>query len=332
MRVKSAIGVDARVQQHADIVAVGQDPIHELPRHFAHLFVALGVPEEVLAVLHDGDVGVHAAAVDAHHGLGKEANAVAHLRGHLAADELVELDLIGGGDHVAVAVVDLELRRRHFRMVLLVLEAHGALHFGDFVDKGAQRIAGQRVIVTTGVDVFKLAGLVILALGVFALEKEAFDFVGGVQRVAFLLEKVVGILLEHGAEVGAVRGAVLVDHFAEDHHFAGAEDIGGRPVEGIPVDVEAQVALALSGKAADRRAVEGEVVPAFDQKLLVVVQHVQAAFKIAKQQRDGLDARRVVQVFEPLRLDDRGVNARLALGLGGQVQVFQLCIRECQKV
>ena len=71
-------------------------------------------------------------------------------------------------------------------MVLLVLEAHGALHFGAAVDEQAQRIAGQRVVVAAGVDVLELAGLVIVPLGVRALEEEAFDFVGRVQRVAVL--------------------------------------------------------------------------------------------------------------------------------------------------
>ena len=76
---------------------------------------------------------------------------------HLSANQFVELDLVGRRDHLAVAVVDLELRRRHFRMVLLVLETHRALHFGRGVDEGAQRIAGQRVVVSAGIDVFKLA-------------------------------------------------------------------------------------------------------------------------------------------------------------------------------
>ena len=56
-------------------------------------------------------VGVHAAAVDADDGLGQEAGGHAHGVGHLAADQLVELDLVGGGDHFAVAVVDFKLRR-----------------------------------------------------------------------------------------------------------------------------------------------------------------------------------------------------------------------------
>ena len=111
--------------------------------NFAEFFFALGIPEKILAAFADGNVGVHAAAVDADHGLGQEAGGEAHVGGDLAADQFVKLDLVGGGDHFAVAVVDFELRRRDFGVVLFVLEAHGALHFGGGVDELAQRIAGQ---------------------------------------------------------------------------------------------------------------------------------------------------------------------------------------------
>ena len=80
------------------------------------------------------------------------------LRRHLAADQLVELNLIGRRHHFAVAVVDFKLRGRNFRVILLVLESHRALHFGRGIDEGAQRIAGQRVIVAAGVHVLELAG------------------------------------------------------------------------------------------------------------------------------------------------------------------------------
>ncbi len=111
--------------------------------------------------LADRNVGVHAAAVDADDRLGQEAGGHAHVAGHLAADQLVELDLVGGGHHFAVSVVDLELRGRDLGVVLLVLEAHGALHFGGGVDKVAQRIARQGVVVAARVHVLELAGLVI---------------------------------------------------------------------------------------------------------------------------------------------------------------------------
>jgi len=51
-------------------------------------------------------------------------------------------------------------------VILLVLEAHRALHLGHGVNELAQRVAGERVVVAVGVDELELAGLVILALGV----------------------------------------------------------------------------------------------------------------------------------------------------------------------
>ena len=118
---------------------------------------ALGIPEQVLAAFADGNVGVHAVAVHAHDRLGQEASGQPHLGRHLAADQLVKLNLVGGGHDFAVSVVDFKLRGRDFRVVLFVLEAHGALHFGGGVDERAQRIAGQRVVVAAGVHVLELA-------------------------------------------------------------------------------------------------------------------------------------------------------------------------------
>ena len=111
-------------------------------------------------------------------------------------------------------------------MVLLVLEAHGALHFGGRVDEAAQRIAGQRMVVAAGVDVVELAGLMIVALGILAIEDETFDFVGGVEGVALGVVQVVGVGLEDAADIGGVGRAVLVDDVAEDQDFAVAEVVG----------------------------------------------------------------------------------------------------------
>ena len=83
----------------------------------------------------------------------------------------------------------------------------------------------------------------------------------------------------------------------------GPKYVGGRPVEGAPVDAEPQIALALRGKAADRGAVERQVVPALEQEFLVVIEHVQAAFEVAEQHGDGLDALLVGQVLEALFAD-----------------------------
>ena len=269
---------------------MGQDAVDEFPTHLAEFFFTLGIPEEVFAVLADGNIGVHAAAVDTDDRLGKEAGGEAHIRGDLAANQLVELNLVGGLNDFAVAVIDFELGGRDLRMVLLILKAHGALDFGSGVDEGTQGIAGKRVVVAAGVDVFKFAGFVIAALGVGPREEKALDLIGGVQRVALLIVKAVRVAFQDSADVGGVGRAVLVDHVAEDENLAGAEDIRRRPIEGAPIHRQAKIALALRGEAADRGAIEGQVVPALEQKFFVVVEHVQAAFEIAEQDGDRLDA------------------------------------------
>src|SRR5277367_6098941 len=95
--------------------------------------------------------------------------------------------LVGGGDDFAVAVIDFKLRGRDFRVVFFILEAHGALHLGRGVDKRAQRIAGQRMVVAAGIHVFKFSGFVVAGFGIGAAEEDTFDFVGGIQGEAVLL-------------------------------------------------------------------------------------------------------------------------------------------------
>ncbi len=123
-----------------------------------------------------------------------------------------------------------------------------------------------------------------------------------------------GVLLQHGAQVGGVGSAVLVDHVAEHHYFARAENIGRRPVESAPVHGQPQVAFLLGRESANGRSVEGHVVPVLDEPLLVVIEHVQPAFEIAEQQRHGLDALLVRQVLEAffLNLADRNALASAA--------------------
>ena len=106
----------------------------------------------------------------------------------------------------------------------------------------------------------------------------------------------------------------------------------GRPIERAPVDRQAQVALALRGEAADRRAVEGEVVVALEQEFLVVVEHVQAAFEVAEQHRHGLDALLVGEILQPFFLDLVGGDTLPALLLRPQVQLFQLVVRQRQEI
>ncbi len=216
MRVETAIGVDAGVEDEAEIERMAEDAIEELPSELGELLFALLVPEEIGLALGDGDVGVHAAAVDADHGLGQEAGGVAHVGGDLAAEELVELNLVGRGHNFGVAEVDFELAGRDLGVVLLVLEAHGALHFGRGVDELAQRVERQHMVVATGVDELELAGLVVVLLGVLAGEEEAFDLSGAFSVYCLSLRSLSAVALEHAAQIARVRGAVLVDDVAED--------------------------------------------------------------------------------------------------------------------
>src|SRR6202012_5673058 len=104
------------------------------------------------------------------------------------------------------------------------------------------------------VDVLEFARLPVAPLGIDTGKEKAFDFVGGIKGVAVLFVLLLGKGFEHAADIGGGDCAALVDDFAEDQHFAGSEEIGGGPVEGAPVDSQAQVALPLGGKSAYRGA------------------------------------------------------------------------------
>ena len=332
VRIEAAIGVHAGIEDETEIERAGKDAIEEVPSEFRKLLFALLVPEEIGLALGDGDVGVHAAAVDADDRLGQEAGGEAVVVGDLAAEQFVELNLVGGGDHLAVAEVDFELRGRDFGVVLLVLEAHGALHFSRGVDELAERIERQRVIVAAGGDEIEFAGLVVLLLRILAGEEEALDFGGRVERVLLFGMELVGVVLQHAAQVAGVGRAILVDDDAEDEHLAVAEDVGGNPVKRAPVDAEAQVALLLRGESADGGAVEGEILVGAEQKLLVVIEQVEAAFEIGEQHRHGLDALFVGQVFEAFFADLVDGNTADAISLGLQVEFFELLVREGKEI
>ncbi len=109
MRIQTAVGIHAGIQQQANVVPMGEDAVQESPAHFAELLFALGVPEKVLAVLADGNVRVHAAAVHSHHWFRQERCRQPHVGRNLAADQLVKLNLVGGGHDFAVSIVDFEL-------------------------------------------------------------------------------------------------------------------------------------------------------------------------------------------------------------------------------
>ena len=109
MRIETTIRIHARIEHQANIVRMSKDAVHERPPHFAQLFFTLWIPKQVLAALADGNIGVHAIAVHADDWLGQERCRQAHVRRYLAADQLVQLDLVGSRHHFSVAVVNFKL-------------------------------------------------------------------------------------------------------------------------------------------------------------------------------------------------------------------------------
>ena len=169
-------------------------------------------------------------------------------------------------------------------------------------------------------------------LGVLAGEEEALDLGSGVERVLLLGVEFVGVLLEHRAQVAGVERAVLVDDDAEDQDFAVAEDVGGNPVKRAPVNAEAQVALLLRGKTANRGPVKGEILVGVEKEFLVVIEQVQAAFKIREQDRHRLDALFVGEVFQTRFFDLVDGNPADAFMLGLQILFFKLLIGEGKEI
>jgi hypothetical protein len=114
---------------------VRQNSTDELPCKRAYAFFALRIPKQIFPVAADGYVRVHAAAVDADDRLGQEASRHTHACRYLPANQLVQLNLVGGSHDLAVTVVDFELRRRDLGMIFFVLKTHRTLHFRDRVDE-----------------------------------------------------------------------------------------------------------------------------------------------------------------------------------------------------
>ena len=167
--------------------------------------------------------------------------------------------------------------------------------------------------ISTCVHVFELPRLRETPFSVDSSKKKAFDLVGGVQRVPVLVELLLRQRLQQAARVARIGAAVLVDHISIHQDFSCAENISGPVVKGAPVDAQPQIALLLRREATNRRAVEGQVVVGLQKKLLVVIQHVQAAFQIGEQHRDRLHTFVIGEKLQPLLLNLVGGHALLAL-------------------
>ena len=312
--VQSAVGVHAGVQHQAHVFGRVQDAVGEVEAQFRHGVWSVLIVEKILSVAGQTHVGMHAAAVDAGDGFGQEGGGHVHGLGHLTAEQLVQLDAIGGDQGGGILEVHFELAGPNLGMVLLVLEAHGALHFRRGVDEAAQRVLGQAIEIAAGADQIKDTGFVIVAFRVAAVEDETLYFGRDVGHGAVFLVHLLGVFHQASAEIRFVWLAVLAQHGTEDQNLARTEDVRRHPVEGPPVDAQTQIAFGDLGEAADGRAVEGELVGA-QQEFLVVIQHVQAAFQIRESDGHGLDALLAIQIIAALFFD---------LGHGGPVVLVDL--------
>ena len=72
MGIEAAIGIHTRIQQQADVIPVAEDAIQKRPTHLAEFLFALGVPKQVLSILVDRNIGMHATTIHAHHGFGQK--------------------------------------------------------------------------------------------------------------------------------------------------------------------------------------------------------------------------------------------------------------------
>ena len=172
------------------------------------------------------------------------------------------------------------------------------------------------MVVAAGVHIFKFGRFMVTPLGVGTLEQKTFNFVGGIERVSFLFVQIVGIAFQQSANVRRIRRAILVDHLSKNENLSGAKHIRGGPIKRAPVHRQPQITFALRRKAADRRAVKRQVVPALDQELLVVIEHVQAALEVAEQHGNCFDALLVAQILDALLLYFVRCNTIQALLLG----------------
>jgi hypothetical protein len=187
------------------------------------------------------------------------------------------------------------------------------------------------VVVAAGRDVLELARVAIPTLGVPALEQEALDLVRDVGH-ASRLGQALAERPEPRPDVADVGGAVLVLYLAEDQDLARSEHVRGQPVERGPVDGQAQIGLGLAREAPNRRAVERQVVRRVEQELLVVVEHVQPAFEVGEAHRDGFDALLVGQVLEAALAHLAAVLAGQPVGLGLEVHLLELFVRDLEKL
>ena len=214
----------------------------------------LGIEEDVLAVLTEGHVHVHAAAVDAEDGLGHEGGVEAVGLGDGLHRHAEGADVVRGGEGIGVFEVDLVLALGHLVVARLNLKAHLLQHEADLPPHVAAVVDGGHVEVAGGVS--GPGGGEPLLVG---LEEEELHLRPHVEGVAQLFRPLKGPP-QHVPGIAHEGGAVRVIDVANE---PGGLALGGHPGqhrEGGQVRMQVLVALVDAGEALDGAAVDHDLV------------------------------------------------------------------------
>ena len=249
---QALVAVDPLVGHDRDLARVVEQARDELAAGLGELILRARLEERVLVALEEADVGVHARARVRRERLRHEARPDVLAQRDLAHDGAEGHHVVGRGEGVGVAEIDLLLARS----ALVVAELDRDAHRLEHGDRLTTEVVGARLgrVVEEAAAVDRLRFLprprrvleeVELDLGV-GVEGEA--AVGGLGEVA----------LEDVPRVGVRRRAV--------GHLDVAEHPGGRrpltaprqDLEGRRVGLGEHVRLVDPGEALDRRAVEAD--------------------------------------------------------------------------
>ena len=228
---------------------MGEHAGDEPARHLREVALVARVVEGVGVALEQREVRVHARPLHVASGLGMNVACTPASKRHLPHDEPERHDVVGHGQRIGVAEVDLVLARR----VLVVAVLHRDPHGLERVDRALAQVGGH---VRGGeIEVRRLVERARGLRGVGVGEVEELHLRGGVEAEA-ALAGLVEVAPEHLAGVALERGAVDVGDVAE-HPGRRAVGVGPREqLEAVGVGAGQHVALLHPAEPVDGGAVE----------------------------------------------------------------------------
>ena len=231
-----------------------EDARDEAVRLLGELLFAVLVKEDVLAVLEQGHIRVHAAAVDAEHGLGHERRMeAAHLRDRLDR-HLKRHDVVRRQQRVGVLEVDLMLPLGHLVMAGLDLEAHLLEHQTDLASHMAAVIDRRHIEVASRVRGARGRQALLIRL-----KQEELHLGADVERVAHVL-RALERLFQNIARVARERRAVGIVHVADEPRGLARRGLPRKDRERVEVGAQILIRFMDAREALDRAAVDHDLV------------------------------------------------------------------------